>query len=215
MEPDAELLQTVIQKYELDIVAFTGLEGLLARHPWLGLGHIPAGFYDLARPTPTVDTPVARVATLIVANSCAHRAERVALLMLLSAKLPGFVQSNPPKHINSATALPLAPSAQQFFIKGEPEIADVYFPWLVNLMCPVYWVYLVMAARRRTREARGTAEGTHRSRAESCTNGGVPDRACADRTRRARGRPEHPRPAGAIARPLPALCQLVCHPDGR
>jgi hypothetical protein len=25
MEPDAELLQTVIQKYELDIVAFTGL----------------------------------------------------------------------------------------------------------------------------------------------------------------------------------------------
>ncbi len=146
MGQDAELLRTVIRKYDLDITAFTGLEGLLARHPWLGLGHVPAGFYDLARPTPTVDKPVARVDTLIVANSCVHRAERVALLTLLTAELPGFIQSNPPKYINSATALPLASAARQFFIKGEPELADVYFPWLVDLMSPVYWVYLVMAA---------------------------------------------------------------------
>ena len=66
--------------------------------------------------------------------------------MLLSAELPGFVQSNPPKYMNSASTLPLAAAAREFFIKGEPEIADVYFPWLVNLMSPVYWVYLVMAA---------------------------------------------------------------------
>jgi hypothetical protein len=66
--------------------------------------------------------------------------------MLLNAELPGFIQSNPPKYINTATALPLASSAREFFIEGEPEIADVYFPWLVNLMSPVYWVYLVMAA---------------------------------------------------------------------
>ena len=143
MEPEAELLRTVIQKYDLDIVSFTDLEGLLARHPWLGLGHIPAGFYDLGRTTPTVDKPVARVATLIIANSRVHRADRVALLMLLTAELPGFIQSNPPKY--TATALPLAPSASQFFIKGEPEIADVYFPWAVNLLSPVYWVYLAMA----------------------------------------------------------------------
>jgi hypothetical protein len=146
MEQDAELLRTVIQKHDLDIVSFTDLEGLLARHPWLALGHIPAGFYDLVRPTPIVDKPVARVDTLIVANSCAHRAEQIALLMLLSAELPGFVQSNPPKYMNSASTLPLAAAAREFFIKGEPEIADVYFPWLVNLMSPVYWVYLVMAA---------------------------------------------------------------------
>jgi TRAP-type uncharacterized transport system substrate-binding protein len=146
MQEDAELLRTIIHQYDLDIATFRDAEGLVARHPWLSLGHIPAGRYDLLRPTPAVDKPVARVDTFVVANSCAHRAERVALLMLLSAELPGFVQSNPPKHINSATALPLAPSAQQFFIKGEPEIADVYFPWLVNLMSPVYWVYLVMAA---------------------------------------------------------------------
>jgi TRAP-type uncharacterized transport system substrate-binding protein len=143
MEPEAELFRTVIQKYDLDIVSFTDLEGLLARHPWLGLGHIPAGFYDLARPTPTVDKPVARVATLVIANSRLHRADRVAMLMLLTAELPGFIQSNPPKY--TGTALPLATSASQFFIKGGPEIADVYFPWAVNLLSPVYWIYLAMA----------------------------------------------------------------------
>jgi hypothetical protein len=113
---------------------------------WLGLGHIPAGLYDLVRPTPAVDKPVARINTLVVANSCARRAERVALLMLLSAELPGFVQANPPKYTYSATALPLAAEARQYFIKGEPELADLYFPWLVNLMSPAYWVYFVMAA---------------------------------------------------------------------
>jgi hypothetical protein len=41
--------------------------------------------------------------------------------------------------------LPLAPEAHQFFLSGEPELADRYFPWLVNLMSPAYWVYLIMA----------------------------------------------------------------------
>jgi hypothetical protein len=41
--------------------------------------------------------------------------------------------------------LKLAPEAHQFFLTGEPEIADRYFPWLVNLMSPAYWVYLLMA----------------------------------------------------------------------
>jgi hypothetical protein len=41
--------------------------------------------------------------------------------------------------------LTLAPEARPFFLSGEPEIADRYFPWLVNLMSPVYWVYLAMA----------------------------------------------------------------------
>ena len=66
--------------------------------------------------------------------------------MLLGAELPGFVRSNPPSSTGSATAVPLAREAQQFFLTGEPEVADRYFPWLVNLMSPAYWVYLVMAA---------------------------------------------------------------------
>ena len=98
------------------------------------------------RSKPAEDKPVVRVDTLVVTNRCAGRAERVALLMLLSAELPGFVRANPPKYAYSATALPLASVARQYFIKGEPELADLYFPWLVDLMSPVYWVYLVMAA---------------------------------------------------------------------
>ena len=67
------------------------------------------------------------------------------MLMLLGAELPGFVRSNPPGSTSPATKLPLARSAQQFFLTGEPELADRYFLWLVNLMSPAYWVYLVMA----------------------------------------------------------------------
>ena len=41
--------------------------------------------------------------------------------------------------------LDIVAPALQFFRTGQPELADRYFPWLVNLMSPVYWVYLVMA----------------------------------------------------------------------
>ena len=145
MGEDAEFVQSAIRQNNLDIAAPRELEGLVTRHPWLELGRIPAGRYDLERPTPSADRLVAHVDTLVVADSCARRAERVALLTLLSAELPGFLRSNPPRSTGSATALPLAPEARQFFVTGEAEMADRYFPWLVNLMSPVYWVYLVMA----------------------------------------------------------------------
>ena len=145
MQEGAEFLRTAIRKYDLDIASPRELEGLVKRHAWLGLGRISAGFYDLAQPTPPVDRPVAVVDTLVVANACVGRAERMAMLTLLAAELPGFVRSNPPRSTDSSTALPLAPSARQFFVSGEPEIADRYFPWLVDIMSPVYWVYVLMA----------------------------------------------------------------------
>jgi hypothetical protein len=106
---------------------------------------MPAGRYDLVRPLPAADKEIARLATLVVANGCALRADRIGLLVLLAAELPGFVRANPPTATGSSTVLPLAAEAQQFFLTGEPELADRYFPWLVNLMSPAYWVYLVMA----------------------------------------------------------------------
>jgi TRAP-type uncharacterized transport system substrate-binding protein len=145
MAADSELLRTIIRKHDLDLVAPRELEGLVTRHSWLALGRIPAGRFDVVRPTPPEDKAVAQVDTLVVASPCAGRAERIALLMLLAAEFPGFVRSNPPKSISSATALPLAAEARQYFVTGEPELADRYFPWLVNLMSPAYWVYLVMA----------------------------------------------------------------------
>lgn len=105
---DAEFLRGIIRRHGLDVVSPRDIEGLVARHPWLSLGRIPAGRYDLVRPTPAVDKLVARVDTLVLANACARRAERIAFLMLLSAELPSFVRSNPPRFIKAATALPLA-----------------------------------------------------------------------------------------------------------
>jgi TRAP-type uncharacterized transport system substrate-binding protein len=144
-QENAEFLHATISQYGLDIVSPRDIEGLIARHPWLSLGLIPAGRYDLVRPIPAVDKQIAHLGTLLIASPCAQRADRIALLMLLGAELPGFVRGNPPSATSSATILPLAPEAHQFFLSGEPEIADRYFPWLANLMSPAYWVYLFMA----------------------------------------------------------------------
>jgi len=145
MQEDAQFLRTIVRDHDLDIVAPEDLRGLVARYPWLSLGNIPAGRYDLVRRIPATDKQVARLGTLVIANRCAQRADRIALLMLLAAQFPSFVHNNPPSTTAAATVLPLAPESVQFFRTGEPEVADRYFPWLVNLMSPVYWVYLVMA----------------------------------------------------------------------
>jgi len=144
MQEDAPLLRGVVRENDLDIVAPEDLRGLVARYPWLSLGTIAAGRYDLVRRIPAADKQVAQLATLVVANQCAQRADRIALLMLLAAQFPRFVHNNPPGATAAATVAPLAPEAVQFFRTGQPEVADRYFPWLVNLMSPVYWVYLVM-----------------------------------------------------------------------
>jgi TRAP-type uncharacterized transport system substrate-binding protein len=145
MQEGTEFIRAIVSEHGLDIVSPRDLDGLVARYPWLSLGVIPAGRYDLVRGIPADDRKVAHLATFVVANACAKRADRVAFLMLLGAELPGFVRGNPPSSMSPATELRLAPEAHQFFVTGEPEIADRYFPWLVNLMSWANWVYLAMA----------------------------------------------------------------------
>jgi hypothetical protein len=145
IQEDAELLRSMIRQYALDIVSPRDLDGLIARYLWLSKGVIPVGRYDLVQPVPSANKQIARLGTLVVAGPHARRADRIALLMLLGAELPGFIHGNPPSSISAATKLPLATEAHQYFLTGEPQLADRYFPWLVNLMSPAYWVYLVMA----------------------------------------------------------------------
>ena len=145
MRDDAEFLRSIIARYSLDIMDLPDLPGLVGRHSWLSLARIPQGRYDLVQRIPPNDKLVPQVNTLVVASPCAKRADRIKLLALLSAELPRFVRSNPPGSTSSATKLSLAPEARQFFLTGEPDFADRYFPWLVNVMSPAYWVYLVMA----------------------------------------------------------------------
>lgn len=144
MEEDSQFVRSVLHNDRLVLVAPADLRGLVARYPWLSVGTIAAGRYDLLGPIPTVDTPVAHLATLVVAGPCAERADRIALLVLLAAELPGFVHGNPPAATSSATAVALSPEVRQFFQTGEPTLVDRYFPWLANLLSPAYWVYLLM-----------------------------------------------------------------------
>jgi uncharacterized protein len=146
MNENAEMVRMLVNKYDLEIVAPADIEGLVSRDKWLRLGRIPAGYYDIARPIPATDKLVAQVDTLVMTNSCVHRAERVAFLMLLSEEFPNFVRVNPPPAAKSQDSAPLADEAREYFASGEPEIADKYFPWLVNFMSPAYWIYLAMAA---------------------------------------------------------------------
>jgi hypothetical protein len=64
MGEDAEFLRDVIRRYSLDIVSPQDLQGLIARHRWLRLGHISAGRYDLVRSIPAVDKQIAQLGTL-------------------------------------------------------------------------------------------------------------------------------------------------------
>jgi uncharacterized protein len=146
MNENAQMVRTLVNKYDLEIVAPADIEGLVARDKWLRLGRIPAGYYDIAKPTPATDKLVAQVDTLVMTNSCVHRAERVAFLMLLSEEFPSFVRVNPPPSAKSQDSAPLADEAREFFASGQPEMADKYFPWLVNVMSPAYWIYLAMGA---------------------------------------------------------------------
>ncbi len=145
MAANAEFIRTLVNTYDLEIAAPPDIEGLVARDKWLRLGKIPAGFYDIAKPIPATDKLVAQVDTLIMTNACVHRAERVAFLMLLSEEFPSFVRDNPPPSAKSQDQAPLADEAREFFTEGGPELADRYFPRLVNLMSPAYWIYLAMA----------------------------------------------------------------------
>jgi TRAP-type uncharacterized transport system substrate-binding protein len=146
MNENAEMVRTLVNKYDLEIVAPADIEGLVARDKWLRLGRIPAGFYDIAKPIPATDKLVAQVDTLVMTNACVHRAERVAFLMLLSEEFPNFVRVNPPPAAKSQDSAPLADEAREYFASGEPQLADKYFPWAVNLMSPAYWIYLAMGA---------------------------------------------------------------------
>jgi hypothetical protein len=145
IQENADFLRAMISQYRLDIVAPRDIAGVIARYPGLSLGTVPAGRYDVAPLIPAVDKQITHLATLVVASRCAKRADRIALLTLLAEELPGFLRANPPGATNPATVAPLALEAHQFFVSGEADLADRYFPWLVNLMSPAYWVYLVMA----------------------------------------------------------------------
>ena len=145
MNENADFIRKLVTADDLEIVAPPGIDGMTARDRWLSLGRIPAGYYDVTRQIPSTDKDVAQVDTLVLTNACVGRAQRVALLNLLSEEFPRFVRANPPPSPRYQDAAPLADEAREFFANGQPALPDRYFPRLVNLMPPAYWIYLAMA----------------------------------------------------------------------
>jgi hypothetical protein len=142
MEDDAPLVVSAIRDRGLSISAFSHVAGLAKRLPHLHPGHIEAGRYDAVRLFPSTDREVMRVETLVVGNGCAGRTQTMDMLSVLAKEFPDFVRHN--KDTENTSTLPMADVAQEFFENGGPQMADLYVPWLVDVMPPANWAYVVM-----------------------------------------------------------------------
>jgi hypothetical protein len=142
IDEDAALLSYAVLEQGLQIAGFRHADVIARRLPHLRTGRIGAGQYDAVALLPKADKRVLRVETLVLSNGCASRSESMDLLSLLAEEFPEFVRHN--RNTPNTTGLALHPAAHDFFERSGPELADQYLPWLVDVMPPANWVYVVM-----------------------------------------------------------------------
>ena len=136
MNENAEMVRTLVNKYDLEIVAPADIEGLVARDKWLRLGRIPAGYYDIAKPIPATDKLVAQVDTLVMTNSCVHRARAGRFPYAAQRGVPEFRSCEPAARGEVARQRPLGrrgarilrerrtrDRGQIFSLAREPDVA--------------------------------------------------------------------------------------------
>jgi TRAP-type uncharacterized transport system substrate-binding protein len=143
MDADAPLIEEWVLHRGMQIASFTTAHAVARRLPHLKTGHVGAGSYDAVHYVPPSERTVMKVETLLVANGCASRIATVDLLTLLSAEHPDFLLHN--RDTPNTTGLALAPAAADYYANGGPQLADEYLPWLVDVMPPANWAYVVMA----------------------------------------------------------------------
>jgi hypothetical protein len=144
LDEDSPWLVELLRSGRLQMAGFTRLDVVARRLPHFRTGRIGAGQFEPVQVLPPVDKRVLRVDTLIVGNGCASRSATLDLLSLVVRQFPDFVQHN--QETANKTGLTLAPAARDFFEHGGPELAETYFPWLVDMMPPANWAYFVMGA---------------------------------------------------------------------
>jgi len=142
IDEDAPFIVSAIRDQGLQIAGLTHLDVLARRLPHVRTGRIGAGQYEPVKVLPAQDKRVLRIDTLVVTNGCAGRAETIDLMIVLRDKFPDFIRHN--KETPNATGLELADAAKGFFEHEGPELADEYAPWLVDVMPPANWAYVVM-----------------------------------------------------------------------
>lgn len=142
MDEDAALVKKAITEQGLQIAGFAHSDVIARRIAHLRTGRIGAGEYDPVKMLPPDDKRVLRVETLVLANACAGRSQIIDTLMLLAKQFPELVRHN--VETPNATGLELSATSRDFFTQNGPDPADEYVPWLVDVMPPANWAYVVM-----------------------------------------------------------------------
>ena len=142
MDEDAPFIGRAIRERGLQIAGFSHMDVVARRLPHFRTGRIGAGQYDAVKVLPAQDKKVLRVETLVLTNGCAGRSTIIDVLAMLSKRFPELVRHN--KETVDTTGLELASAAKAYFEHDGPELADEYVPWLVDVMPPANWAYIVM-----------------------------------------------------------------------
>jgi TRAP-type uncharacterized transport system substrate-binding protein len=142
IDEDAALVQRAVREMGLQVVDLDTADVIARRYGYLRKGRIGAGQYDPVRRVPHSDKRVLRVDTLLVANGCTSRSERVAMLVAVNDRFPDFIDHNRTRPNRSG--LPLAAAAHDFFLHGGPELVDEHAPWAVDIMPPSNWVHVAL-----------------------------------------------------------------------
>lgn len=143
MDEDAPFVVKAVRDRGLQIAGFDHLDVVSRRLPHFRTGRIGAGQFDPVRVVPTTDKRVLRVETLVLTNGCASRSTIIDVMTVLSRRFPELVRHN--KDTPNTTGLPFANAAKGYIEHDGPELADEYAPWLVDVMPPANWAYVVMA----------------------------------------------------------------------
>jgi hypothetical protein len=142
MDADAALIDEWVGRRGLSIASFATAHAVARRLPHLKTGVVGAGNYDAVQGIPKTDKTVMRVEMVLVGNGCAGRVATMDLLSAIASELPGFVRHN--KDTPNTTGLVLSSAAADYFANDGPQVADLYLPWLVDVMPPANWAYVVM-----------------------------------------------------------------------
>ncbi len=142
MDEDAPFIVQAIRDRGLQLAGFTHLDVISRRMPHFRTGRIGAGQFDAVRVLPAQDKRVLRVETVVLTNGCASRSAIIDVMTVLTKRFPELTRHN--KDTANITGLEMASAAKGFFEHDGPELADEYAPWLVDLMPPANWAYIVM-----------------------------------------------------------------------
>ncbi len=143
VDEDAALIRDAVRDRGLELAAFENLDVIARKHAHLWHGRIGAGQFDPIGMRPPGDRRVLRVDTLVVGNGCASHAQTVGMLSLLAETFPGLVEHNRSK--GGSHLFAHSSTASAFYEHGEPHVVEQHVPWLVDIMPPSNWVYVVMS----------------------------------------------------------------------